>query len=67
MGILTWIIVAIVILAVLGLGWDNFFAGVKRGADKIGISSLIENATNSATEMAKNASREIIGNSFGKQ
>jgi hypothetical protein len=67
MGILTWIIVAIVILAVLGLGWDNFFAGVKRGADKVGISSLIENATNSATEMAKNASKEIIGNSFGKQ
>lgn len=67
MGILTWIIVAIVILAVLGLGWDNFFAGVKRGADKIGITSLIENATNSATEMAKNASKEIIGNSFGEQ
>jgi hypothetical protein len=67
MGILTWIIVAIVILAVVGLGWDNFFAGVKRGTDKIGITSLIENATNSATEMAKNASREIIGNSFGKQ
>jgi hypothetical protein len=67
MGILTWIIVAIVILAVLGLGWDNFFAGVKRGADKIGITSLIENATNSATEMAKNASREIISNSFGEQ
>ena len=67
MGILTWIIVAIVILAVLGLGWDNFFAGVKRGADKTGITSLIENATNSATEMAKNASREIIGNSFGEQ
>ena len=67
MGVLTWIIVAIVILAVLGLGWDNFFAGVKRGADKIGITSLIENATNSATEMAKNASREIIGNSFGGQ
>jgi hypothetical protein len=67
MGILTWIIVAIVILAVLGLGWDNFFAGVKRGADKIGITSLIENATDSATEMAKNASRKIMGNSFGEQ
>ena len=67
MGILTWIIVAIIILAVLGLGWDNFFAGVKKGADKIGITSLIENATDSATEMAKNASREIMGNSFGEQ
>jgi hypothetical protein len=67
MGILTWIIVAIVILAVLGLGWDNFFAGVKKGADKIGITSLIENATDSTTEMAKKASREIIGKSFGEQ
>jgi hypothetical protein len=35
--------------------------------DKIGITSLIENATDSATEMAKNASREIIGKSFGEQ
>jgi putative Mn2+ efflux pump MntP len=24
-------IIAIIILAVIGLGWDNFFAGVKKG------------------------------------
>jgi hypothetical protein len=35
MAILAWIIIAIIILAVIGLGWDNFFAGVKKGADKI--------------------------------
>jgi hypothetical protein len=35
MGIPKWIIIAIIILAVIGLGWDNFFAGVEKGADKI--------------------------------
>ncbi|HKI08647.1 MAG TPA: hypothetical protein VKA09_09655 [Nitrososphaeraceae archaeon] len=66
MGILTWIIIAIIILAVIGLGWDIFFAGVKKGADKIGITSQLENATNSATDIAENASRDIIGSSLGK-
>jgi hypothetical protein len=45
--------VAIIILAVLGLGWDNFFAGVKIGADMIGITSILKDAKNSATEIAK--------------
>lgn len=67
MGILVWVVVATVFLAILGLGWDTFFAGVKRGADKLGITSIVENATNSATEIAKNASRDIVGSSFGKQ
>ena len=67
MGILVWVVVAIVLLAILGLGWDTFFAGVKKGADKLGITSIVENATNSATEIAKNASRDIVGNSLGKQ
>jgi hypothetical protein len=40
MVILTWIIIAIIILAVIGLGWDNFLAGVKKGSDKIGITPL---------------------------
>jgi putative Mn2+ efflux pump MntP len=66
MGILTWIIVAIIILAIIGLGWDNFFAGVKKGADKIRITSILENATNSATDIARNASIDIIDNSLGK-
>ena len=67
MGILVWVVVAIVFLAILGLGWDTFFAGVKKGADKLGITSIVENATNSATEIVKNASRDIVGSSLGKQ
>jgi hypothetical protein len=64
MGFLVWIVVIIVFLAILGLGWNTFFEGVKKGADKVGITSLLKNATNKGIEVAKNASREIIGSSL---
>jgi hypothetical protein len=64
--ILLIILVAIFFLAVLGLGWNTFFEGVRKGADKIGIMTIVENATNSATEIAKNMSRDIIGSSLGE-
>ena len=69
MGILSLIILIILVivffLAILGLGWNTFFEGVKKGADKIGITSMIENATNSAAEIAKNASSGIVGSLLG--
>jgi hypothetical protein len=64
MGLITWIIVIIVFLAILGLGWDTFFSGVRKGADRIGISSIVENATNNTIGFIKNASQEIVGD-FG--
>jgi hypothetical protein len=65
MGILVLLVVAVVFLAIIGLGWNTFFEGVMKGADKIGITSIMENATNSATEIAKNASKDIVGNPLG--
>lgn len=63
MGILSRIILIILVivffLAILGLGWNTFFEGIKKGVDKLGITSIIENATGSATEIAKNASRDV--------
>jgi hypothetical protein len=64
--ILLIILVTIFFLAILGLGWNTFFEGVRKGADKIGIMTIVENATNSATEIAKNMSRDIIGSSLGE-
>jgi hypothetical protein len=61
MGILVWIVVVIVFLAIVGLGWNTFIEGVKKGADRIGITPIVENVTNSATEIAKNVSRDIAG------
>jgi hypothetical protein len=65
MGLLVLIVVAIVFLAIIGLGWNTFFEGVWKGADKIGIASILENATQSATEMAKNASANLVVSSLG--
>ena len=65
MSILILIVVAIVFLAIIGLGWNTFFEGVRKGADKVGITSILENVTKSTTEIAKNASRDIVGSSLG--
>ena len=66
MGLLVWIIVIIVILAIIGLGWNTFFSGVKKGADKIGITSIVKNATNDAAGIAKDPSREITAGSLSQ-
>jgi hypothetical protein len=66
MGLLVWIIVIIVILAIIGLGWNTFFSGVKKGADKIGITSIVKNAANDAAGIAKDPSREITAGSLSQ-
>ncbi|MGI8832780.1 MAG: hypothetical protein ACR2IS_09110 [Nitrososphaeraceae archaeon] len=43
------ILIIVFFLVILGLGWNTFFEGLKKGADKIGITSMIENATGEAT------------------
>lgn len=48
MGIITWIVIGVIILAIIGLGWHTFFVGVKKGADKIGLTPIIRNITNQA-------------------
>jgi hypothetical protein len=63
MGIVTWIIVAITLLAIVGLGWDTFFEGVKKGADKIGITPIVENVIGSAADIVRNVSQDIVSNS----
>lgn len=65
MGILVLIVVGVLFLAIIGLGWNTFFDGVWKGADKIGIASIIENVTQSATEITKNTSRDLLTNSLG--
>ena len=63
MGFLVWIILIIVFLAMVGLGWNTFFSGIKKGADKIGITTIVENVTDNAMDIVRNTSQGIIGNS----
>lgn len=58
-GWIVLILAVLVILALLGLGWDTFFGGVKKGVEKIGNLPEVKNLTNKA----KSEFDSIIGNS----
>ena len=58
-GWIVLILAVLVILAVVGLGWDTFFGGVKKGAEKIGSLPEVKNLT----DKAKSEFDSIIGNS----
>jgi uncharacterized membrane protein len=45
-SILLIIVIIVVVLAVVGLGWQTFFAGVQKGAEKVGISKALKDITN---------------------
>ena len=45
MGLITWVVIAVVILAIIGLGWQAFFSGVWQGAQKVGQNPLVQNIT----------------------
>jgi hypothetical protein len=67
MGMATWIMSAILILSIIGLGWQTFVLGVFKGGEKI-INSTpeIKNATQKIKQyivnIIKNASEELIIN-----
>lgn len=64
MGFIALILIIIFFLAVVGLGFDTFFSGIKKGADKLGITPVMETVADDAIEIAGNASRDIVGNSL---
>ncbi len=50
MGVILWMIAIILFLAIIGLGWETFLAGVVKGVDKIGITPVIKNITDTTKE-----------------
>jgi preprotein translocase subunit SecF len=63
MGLFTWIIIAVLILSIIGLGWQTFVGGVFKGGEKIINSNPeIKNVTQKVKQYIKNASEELIEN-----
>ncbi|MDW0134369.1 MAG: hypothetical protein QOK88_02550 [Nitrososphaeraceae archaeon] len=58
-GWIVLILVILVVLAVVGLGWDTFFNGVQKGAEKISNLPEVKNLT----DKAKSEFDNIVGNS----
>jgi hypothetical protein len=50
MGILTWILLAVIVLVAIGLGVGVFFTGLFRGAEIIGENPTVQNATEEAKD-----------------
>ncbi|HEX7032573.1 MAG TPA: hypothetical protein VF172_06195 [Nitrososphaera sp.] len=55
MGLFTLIMVVVIVLAIVGLGWQTFFTGVSRGGEKIASSPVVRNITNGVEEFVANA------------
>ena len=66
MGLMTWIIIGVVVLAVIGLGITTFFSGVMKGVEKVEQNPVVKNTTNTASQIVSNATNEAINNSAGK-
>ena len=67
MGLFIWIIIAVLILSVIGLGWQTFVVGVFKGGEKIINSNPeIKNVTQKVKQyiinIINNASQELIEN-----
>ena len=67
MGLFTWIIIAVMILSIIGLGWQTFVVGVFKGGEKIINSNPeIKNVTQKVKQyiinIIKNTSEELIEN-----
>jgi Tfp pilus assembly protein PilO len=66
MGALTLVILIIVILAIIGLGWQVFVSGVFKGAEKIiNTNPVLKNTTQEAKQyfgdIINNMSQGVIG------
>lgn len=58
-GWIVLILAILVVLALIGLGWDTFFSGVKKGVEKISNLPEVKNLT----DKAKSKFDNIVGNS----
>jgi hypothetical protein len=68
MGLFIWIIIAVLILSIIGLGWQTFVVGVFKGGEKIinsnpEIKNITQKVKQYIINIIKNASDEVIENS----
>lgn len=57
MGWLTWVIVAVVVLVILGIGVQAFLSGLWSGAQKVGSNPVVQNITGSAKNLVQESVR----------
>lgn len=62
MGLITWVAVILLVLAIIGLGWQTFFAGVQKGIERVGLNPVIQNITGETKKFVADEGSKIITN-----
>ena len=65
MGLFTWILVALVVLTVIGLGVGTVANGLFQGAKTVGENPVIQNATDHAKDAVKDKVKESVSGALG--
>jgi len=60
MGLMTLIIIAVVVLAIIGLGVGVFFSGVQSGVEKIEEHPAVKNTTTATSQFLANVTSKIV-------
>ena len=60
MGLLTWIVIGIVVLAIIGLGVGTFLSGVSKGLQTVGNNPVVKNATGEAKQFVSNLTSQKV-------
>ncbi|HEU4605111.1 MAG TPA: hypothetical protein VFS46_02615 [Nitrososphaera sp.] len=56
------IVIAVVVLAVIGLGIGTFYSGILNGAQKVGTNTVVANVTEEAKEFADSVTKSATNN-----
>lgn len=61
MGLITWIVIAVVILSIIGQGWNVFASSVLRGAQKVIVTvrPIIDDSTKALNQPLDNFTNSI--------
>ena len=59
MNIILLIIIAVLVLAIIGLGVDTFFSGVLKGVQQLGSIPVVSNAAEKVKQYIHNATEDV--------
>ena len=64
MGVITWIILAVLVLTIMGLGIGTFASGLFQGAKTIGENPAVQNTTNQAKDIVTEKVKDGINDAL---
>ena len=67
MGLLVWIVIGLIVLAIIGLGLGTFFSEVKEGANTVAQNPAVQNITEQAKGFVANSTKKLAENPLGQK